>query len=58
MFGAGTSSCRSPEQGRLVALDSDASAEEQRKLIELTERYCVVYQTLRSSPKLLVSGLA
>jgi uncharacterized OsmC-like protein len=41
-----------------VALDSDASAEEQRKLIELTERYCVVYQTLRSSPKLVVSGTA
>jgi len=33
-------------------------AEERRKLIELTERCCVVYQTLRSSPKLPVSGTA
>jgi uncharacterized OsmC-like protein len=32
------------------ALDTDASAEERSKLIELTERYCVVLQTLRSSP--------
>jgi uncharacterized OsmC-like protein len=34
----------------LVELDSDASAEDRRKLLELTERYCVVYQTLRGSP--------
>jgi len=32
------------------ALDTDASAEERSKLIELTERYCVVLQTLRASP--------
>lgn len=32
------------------ALDTDASAEERSKLIELTERYCVVLQTLRTSP--------
>jgi len=31
-------------------LDTDASAEERSKLIELTERYCVVLQTLRASP--------
>jgi uncharacterized OsmC-like protein len=31
-----------------VSLDSDASAEQKAKLIELTERYCVVYQTLRN----------
>jgi len=33
-------------------LDSDASAEQLAKLIELTERYCVVYQTLRHPPAL------
>jgi len=30
-----------------VELDSEATPEERRKLLELTERYCVVYQTLR-----------
>ncbi len=34
------------------ALDTDATAEEQDRLVELTERYCVVYQTLRQSPDL------
>ena len=33
-------------------IDSDANPAERDRLIELTERYCVVYQTLRSSPKL------
>ncbi len=33
-------------------LDTDATPAERDKLIELTERYCVVYQTLRRSPKL------
>ena len=33
-----------------IALDTDASVEECSKLIELTERYCVVLQTLRASP--------
>lgn len=40
-----------------IELDTDASAEQQAKLIELTERYCVVYQTLRNSPRLEVSAL-
>jgi uncharacterized OsmC-like protein len=31
-------------------LDTDASPEQKKKLIELTERYCVVLQTLRRSP--------
>jgi uncharacterized OsmC-like protein len=31
-------------------LDTDAPAEQRKKLIELTERYCVVLQTLRQSP--------
>ncbi len=30
--------------------DTDANDEEKAKLLELTQRYCVVYQTLRSSP--------
>jgi len=29
-----------------IALDTDASAEQQAKLIAVTERYCVVYQTI------------
>ena len=36
-------------------LDTDASAEQQKKLIELTERYCVVLQTLRHAPPTQVS---
>jgi len=35
-----------------IELDSDAPPEDQRKLLELTERYCVVYQTLRRSPEI------
>jgi uncharacterized OsmC-like protein len=31
-------------------LDTQAPAEQKKKLIELTERYCVVLQTLRQSP--------
>jgi uncharacterized OsmC-like protein len=31
-------------------LDTDAPLEQRKKLIELTERYCVVLQTLRASP--------
>ena len=36
-------------------LDTDASGEELATLIRLTERYCVVYQTLRNSPAIAVS---
>jgi uncharacterized OsmC-like protein len=35
-------------------LDSDASEEQLATLIRLTERYCVVYQTLRQPPKIAV----
>jgi uncharacterized OsmC-like protein len=35
-------------------LDSDASADQRATLQKLTERYCVVYQTLRSPPDLTV----
>ena len=31
-------------------LETDASSEKIQKLIELTERYCVVYQTLKNVP--------
>lgn len=31
-------------------LDTDASAEQLESLYKLTERYCVIYQTLRNSP--------
>jgi len=33
-------------------VDADATPEQLAKLLELTERYCVVLQTLRSSPPL------
>ncbi|MGQ0544328.1 MAG: OsmC family protein, partial [Betaproteobacteria bacterium] len=36
-------------------LDSNASEEQKKKLVELTERYCVVLQTIRASPKVGVS---
>ena len=37
-----------------VALETDAPEELQRKLLALTERYCVVYQTLLRSPQVEV----
>jgi len=36
-------------------LDTSADAELVSKLIQLTERYCVVYQTLRAAPPITVS---
>jgi uncharacterized OsmC-like protein len=33
-----------------VALDTDASEEDRQRLLDLTERYCVVYHSLRSNP--------
>jgi uncharacterized OsmC-like protein len=36
-------------------LDTDATEEQLATLIRLTERYCVVYQTLRQSPEISVS---
>jgi uncharacterized OsmC-like protein len=36
-------------------LDTDAGAEQKKKLIELTERYCVVLQTIRKAPPVLAS---
>ena len=34
-------------------LDTDATAEQLKKLLELTERYCVVLQTLRHPPAIV-----
>ncbi len=39
-------------------LQSDASDEQLATLIRLTERYCVVYQTLRRSPEINISHRA
>lgn len=36
-------------------LDSDATEDQLETLVRLTERYCVVYQTLAGSPTLSVS---
>jgi uncharacterized OsmC-like protein len=36
-------------------LDTDATAEQQATLVRLTERYCVVYQTLRVPPGIAVA---
>jgi uncharacterized OsmC-like protein len=38
-----------------ISLDTDASEEQKATLIRLTERYCVVYQTLVQPPKIMVS---
>ena len=37
-------------------LDTDASEEQLDTLLRLTERYCVVYQTLRHSPEIQVAA--
>jgi uncharacterized OsmC-like protein len=36
-------------------LDTDAGEEQKKKLIELTERYCVVLQTIRNAPQVRVA---
>jgi uncharacterized OsmC-like protein len=36
-------------------LDTDASEEQIASLIKLTERYCVVFQTLKNPPEIVVS---
>lgn len=40
------------------ALDTDATEEQLATLLKLTERYCVVAQTLQRPPELVVSGVA
>lgn len=36
-------------------LDTDANEEQLKSLLRLTERYCVVYQTLRRAPEIAIS---
>jgi len=38
-----------------IALDTDADPEQRRKLLDLTERYCVVYQTLTRGPRVTMA---
>jgi uncharacterized OsmC-like protein len=38
-----------------LQLDTDATEEQLATLLRLTERYCVVYQTLRTSPNISLS---
>lgn len=38
-------------------LDSDASEEQLESLLKLTERYCVVFQTLKNSPNIKLAPL-
>ena len=40
----------------LVEIDGDLDEEQKAKLLGLTERYCVVYQTLRNAPSLTISS--
>lgn len=37
-------------------LDTDADEPARKRLVELTERYCVIYQTLRNPPAMSVGG--
>lgn len=37
-------------------LDTDADEPTRKRLVELTERYCVIYQTLRNPPAMRVGG--
>ena len=39
-----------------IALDTDASQEQIATLLRLTERYCVVFQTLARPPELSVAA--
>ena len=36
-------------------IDTDAPAEQKKKLVELTERYCVVLQTIRRAPEVSIA---
>jgi uncharacterized OsmC-like protein len=38
-----------------ISLDTDATTEQVANLVRLTERYCVVYQTLVKTPRITVS---
>jgi hypothetical protein len=36
-------------------LDTDADAATVQRLVEMSERFCVIYQTLRAPPRLTVT---
>ncbi|HUD86219.1 MAG TPA: OsmC family protein, partial [Xanthobacteraceae bacterium] len=38
-----------------VDVDTDAPQEKLDQLLKLTERYCVVYQTIRNGPPVAIS---
>ena len=38
-----------------LELDTDADAATVRRLVEMSERFCVIYQTLRAPPRLTVT---
>lgn len=40
--------------GLTFELDTDADEQTRQRLVELTERYCVIYQTLRNPPAMSV----
>ena len=42
--------------GSNFEIDTDASADQRATLIRLTERYCVVLQTLRQPPPIVVGS--
>ena len=42
----------------IFALDTDATSDQLDTLIKLTERYCVVYQTLKTPPTIEVSRVS
>jgi uncharacterized OsmC-like protein len=37
-------------------LDTDASDDQRATLLKLTERYCVIYQTLKNPPRITLNG--
>jgi uncharacterized OsmC-like protein len=39
----------------MLELDTDADAATVQRLVEMTERFCVIYQTLRTPPRLSVA---
>jgi uncharacterized OsmC-like protein len=41
-----------------LLLDTDASEEQLATLLRLTERYCVIYQTLKNPPPMSVGRIA
>jgi uncharacterized OsmC-like protein len=38
-----------------ISLDTDADAATVQRLVEMSERFCVIYRTLRTPPRLSVT---